>query len=439
MADFLDLVHVRAQFPALSSGWVFLDNAGGSQTLGAVGTRITEYLYGSMVAHGAPHALSQLAQERLRGAAACFAMLLNARDPSEIVMGSSTTQLLQNLGLALADRMAAGDEIVLTDAEHHSNVEPWLRLQEQRGIVLKTWKVDRERWSLELTELDRLMTRRTRLVVVTQCSNILGTIYDAAAIARFVHERGAQVLVDGVAYAPHRAVDVQAWDADYYVLSTYKVFGPHHAVLYGKREQLLALRGTNHSFLPQTMIPYKFQPGNANSELSHGATAIADYLEDLGARADTDGSNAAAGSSGADPRARAAASRHPGHSATAASPRANLERAFAAIAQQEELLAQRLLAGLARHPRLRVIGSPDASRAVRVPTVSVAVEGREPAAVVQALGERGIGVRSGDFYARALIDGLGLRERGGVLRISAVHYNTLDEIDRLLEALEQVV
>lgn len=410
MTPRLDLDHVRAQFPSLDTDWAFLDNAGGSQTLGAVGQRIGEYLYGSMAAYGGPYPASQRGQERLLASQCRMADLVNAADPAEIVMGGSSTQLLQNLGHALARQYQPGDVVILSDTEHHCNVEPWERLT-RHGVELRRWKVNPDSWRLELEDLGRLMDDRTRLVTFAQCSNLLGTIHDPAPVARFVHERGAQLLVDGVAYAPHGAMDVRAWDVDYYLLSLYKVYGPHHALLYGKKEHLLELPGVNHCFLPADQLPYKMQPGNANPELSHGSTAIVDYLEDLGVRAGADADGPA---------------------------KARLDAGFAAIAAQEQALAERLLPALADHPRIRVLGSTDPSRSVRVPTVSFVVEGCPSPRVAEHLAEHRLGARAGDFYARELADVLDLAPHHGAVRVSLVHYNTVDEVDRVVRALENV-
>lgn len=412
MIPALDLDFVRSRFPALASGWAFLDNAGGSQALGAVIERVGEYLTDSMVAHGAPNAVSRLAEERLRAAAGRFAVLLNAGDPREVVMGPSATQLLQNLGWAMATSLRGGDEIVVSEAEHHANVEPWNRLAEARGVIVKRWPVRRESWRLELDDLERLMTSRTRLVAATHCSNVLGSVLDAAALARFVHDRGALVLLDGVASAPHRAIDVQAWGVDYYVMSVYKVFGPHHAVLWGKREHLLGLRPVNHSFLAADLLPYKLQPGNANPELSHASTAVVDYLEALG--------------------------EHCGAAADA-TPRAKVERAYQAIGEHEHVLTRRLLDFAAAHPRIRVLGPAHADAQARAAIVSVLIEGRRAQEVAAALAPDRIALRGGDFYARGLSAVLGLQQAGGALRVSVAHYNTVDEIERTVTALERAI
>ena len=250
------------------------------------------------------------------------------------------------------------------------------------------------------------MTERTRLVAVTHCSNILGTVNPVAEIARRVHARGAEIAVDAVAYAPHRAVDVQALDVDYYVFSFYKTYGPHFAVLYGKYDKLLELDGLYHYFYGREKVPQKLEPGNTNYELAWGSAGIVDYLDELG------------GGTG---------------------DRAAIERAFDDIADAGDRprgAAARLSRLAQRHPR----SSGGAARGPdRVPTISFKVEGRDSAAIVGAVDRHGLGIRFGDFHSRRLVERLGLAGDGGVVRVSMVHYNTLDEVDRLVGALDEAL
>jgi cysteine desulfurase family protein (TIGR01976 family) len=405
----LDLEFVRLRFPALAGDWTYLDNAGGSQCLHAVAQRAAEYLSSSMVATGGPYGPSLLAGERQRAARARLALLLGAERPEEIVLGSSSTQLMQNLGHSLAGWLRAGDEIVLSRAEHHANVEPWLRLG-KLGIGVREWPIDVASWTLRYADLEPLLTPRTRIVAFTHCSNIVGSVHAVQELTRCLHERGILVLVDGVAYAPHAAIDVRGLGVDFYLISLYKVFGPHLAVLWGRRELLLELPGINHSFLAADDLPYKFQPGNANPELSHGATAIVDYLVELG--------------------------RHEGASA-GASERRCIEHAFAAIGEHEAGLTTSLLEGLSRLPSPpRLLGRPELGAHERCGIVSL-VPSRRPAAEVAAqLAERRLGVRAGDFYAKALAQDLGFTS---ALRISLAHYNSQEEVDRLLQGLRETL
>jgi cysteine desulfurase family protein (TIGR01976 family) len=405
-APALDLAFVRGFFPALAGGWIFLDNAGGSQVLGPVADRVRDYLLSTSVQLGATYEISRLAGERVAEGVRAAAALIDA-DPGEIVLGPSTTQLLQNLARALAERIGPGDEIVVTNSDHEANVTPWVRLAAERGATLRVWRIRPDSLELDLGDLAALLTERTRLVCFPHVSNLLGTINPVAEITRLVHDRGARVVVDGVAYAPHRAVDVRAWDVDFYVFSLYKVFGPHQALLFGQREHLLDLANINHVFIARDVLPYKLQPGSVTFELAAAIPAIVDYLAGLGG--------------------------------AAGSLRERLERAFAAIALHEERLVAPLLAYLAGKPGVRVAGVPVADRARRIATVSFAVAGRDASEIPAHLDAHRIGIRYGDFHSRRLVEELGLTERQGVVRVSMAHYNTAQEIDTLIQRLDETL
>ncbi|MCC7185354.1 MAG: cysteine desulfurase-like protein [Acidobacteria bacterium] len=410
----LDLAFARSQFPALSDdpdAWVYLDNAGGSQVLGTVADRVREYLLTSSVQTGASYGVSALAAERLLAGQSAVAELINAARPEEVVFGASSTVMIQTLARAIAPRLSAGDEVVVSMIDHEANIGPWLALQ-SHGIVVRHWHLNQETMTLEVEDLERLMTSRTRLVVCTQTSNIFGQVIPVAPITACAHRHGAEVCIDGVAFAPHRLVDVREWDVDYYVFSLYKVFGPHHGVLYGKYERLLQLANLSHHFIPMDKIPGKLQPGNPNYELSYGATAIPEYLVALGER------------SGA---------------ASDASRRACMRAAFDAIADHEAVLAEHLLSWLRERKDIRVIGPTSSVRAVRVPTISFVVDGIDSESVVRAIDPMKIGIRFGDFYSRRLVEGLGLAEGKGVVRASFAHYNTIADADRLIAGLHQVL
>lgn len=404
----LDIAYVRKQFPGLADDYVFMDNAGGSLVLQGVAERVADYLLNSSVQLGASYPPSVAAGERVMQARRSVMQLINAAHPDEIIMGGSTTHLLQILCRAIAPSIAPGDEIIVTNCDHEANIGPWVRLCEDRGATLRVWQVDPDSLELELDDLQALLGDKTRYVAVTHASNILGSINPVAEIARRVHAVGAQLCVDAVAYAPHRLVDVQASGADFYVYSFYKTFGPHFAVLWGRRDLLLEFPSLNHFFIGQDVVPYKLQPGNVNYELSFGCIGISDYLLDIGDRLGVQGSE-----------------------------RERMQAAFDAFEIQEDALAERLLGFLRQRPRVRVIGKTGVQ--ARVPTISFVVEGERSEAVVLKVDEQRIGIRFGDFYARRLIEALGLAPLGGVVRVSLAHYNTLEEIDRLITALDQAI
>ena len=405
----LNLEQIRAEFPALASGFVYLDNAGGSLVLRRVADRVSDYLLTSSVQLGAGYAHSQDAGAKVLAARKAIAELINAPSDDEVVMGGSTTSLMFQLGEAIAQEIRPGDEIIVTNTDHEANIGVWARLQ-RAGAVLRFWNVNPQTLELELADLQNLLSDKVKWVAMTHASNILGTINPVAAAAALVHAAGARLCVDAVAYAPHRLVDVQATGADVVVFSFYKVFGPHYAVLWGQRELLLGLASLNHYFISAQTIPYKLQPGNVNYELSYGCAGIRDYLVDVGIRLGASGT-----------------------------PRQQMQAAFDAFEAHENQLVGRLLAYLATKSAVRVIGRPRADDGRRVPTVSFVVEGRMSESIVRHVDQFGIGIRFGDFYAKRLIDGLGLDRVGGVVRVSAAHYNTLHEMDKLIRHLDEAI
>jgi len=408
----MDIEYVRGQFPALHGEWIFFDNAGGTQILEPVVKRIEEYLYTSNVQLGASYDVSRIAGERVAAAAEAMATFINAEDPSEIIMGSSTTMLMRILSICLGGTLMPGDEVIVTNCDHEANIGPWVDLS-KRGVVVKTWRLNAETLELHLEDLEQLMTGRTRLVAVTHTSNILGRIHPIKDIARFVHDRKAMICVDGVAYAPHRCIDVQDLDVDFYGLSFYKIYGPHYAMLYAKRDHQLRLPGINHFFIGQSEIPNKFQPGSVNYELSSGMLGLWDYLDGF--------------------------ARAHGWLDTAERRHAQVEFIFDTIAKHEEALSEKLLGYLHTKPKVRIIGPAEPDRTVRAPTISFVVNRTDSDTISLEVDKHNIGIRYGDFYARRLIEDLGLGPQKGVVRVSMVHYNTPEEVDRLIEVLEGIL
>lgn len=405
----LDLDFVRSQFPGLARGWTYFDNAGGSQILQGALDRINTFLIEKNVQIGGSYEVSQDAARALLEARTAAMHLVNAARPEEIVFGNSTTQLLQNLARAMHSQLSPGDEIIITIADHESNIGPWDRLQE-RGIVVKVWPLNTQTLTLDLADLEPLMSDRTRLVCVTHSSNILGSIHPIREIADFVHARGAKICVDAVAYAPHRAVDVQAFDADYYVFSLYKTYGPHYALMYGKYDLLLELDTLYHYFYGKDKVPGKLEPGNPNYELAYATCGIVDYLVALGERA--------------------------GETGTV---RQKIEAAYGAITIQENLLAERLLTYLRSRNDCRIIGQTVNRDGRRVPTIAFRFDGREAGDLCKAMDGEKIAMRFGDFHSRRLAEYLELTDHGGMLRVSMVHYNTLEEVDRFTQALDIIL
>lgn len=405
----LDLEFVRSQFPGLARGWTFFDNAGGSQILKGAVERINTFLIEKNVQIGGSYEVSQAASAALLEARTAAMHLVNASRPEEIVFGNSTTALLQNLARAMQSQLSAGDEIIITIADHESNIGPWDRLQE-RGIVLKIWPLNKDTLTLDLKDLAPLISERTKLVCVTHCSNILGSINPIREIADFVHARGAKICVDAVAYAPHRAVDVQALDVDYYVFSLYKTYGPHYAMMYGKYDLLLELDTLYHYFYGKDKVPGKLEPGNPNYELAYSTCGIVDYLVSLGEQ-----------------------------TGEAGTVREKIVAGFGAITEQENRLTERLLAFLRSRNDCRIIGQTVNQASSRVPTIAFRFDGRDAATLCKAMDGEKIAMRFGDFHSRRLAEYLDLTDHGGMLRVSMVHYNTVEEVDRFIAALEKIL
>lgn len=405
----LNIDQVREKFPGLANGWAFFDNAGGTQVLASVVERVSDFLLNKNAQLGGSYAVSQEAARSLMKGREAMMKFVNAGRPEEIVFASSSTVALQNLVRAMAGQLREGDEIIVTVSDHETNIGPWVSL-EKIGVRIKVWNLDRETLQLRLQDLDALMTERTKLVAVTHASNIIGTVNPVGDIADFVHERGALICVDSVALAPHRVIDVRAWDIDFLVFSLYKVFGPHYAVMYCKYTLFIELDNLYHYFYDRESIPVKLEPGNANYELAYASTGIVDYLCDLGRQTGASGTV---------------------HNKIAA--------AYERIAEHERAIAERLLVFLRSRDDCQIIGHDHGDHPDRVPTISFRFHGRDAGDLARRMDGFNIAIRYGDFHARRLIEYLDLANANGVVRVSMAHYNTLDEVDALVAAFEQIL
>jgi cysteine desulfurase family protein (TIGR01976 family) len=405
----IDRDELRSQFPALGSDTVFLDNAGGSQVPAAVADRVRDYMLGTYVQLGADYELSRRASRTVDRARELARTLVGCGEPGVVAFGPSTSALLA----MLADCYARAphptrDEIVVAESGHEANVGPWVRL-EQRGYRVRWWRLDRGSWRLPTDALEELLCERTRLVALPHVSNILGRIDDLSAICRTAHGAGARVIADGVAFAPHRTMEVNAWDVDVYAFSTYKVYGPHMAALYATREALAELEGPNHFFVEPDDVPYKLELGGVLHEGCAGLLGLCDYLPLV---------------AGAEPGGPL--------------DRAVVERAFSRMDQLERPLTERLLEYLRGKRAVRIVG-PESADANRVPTISFVHRDRSSREIALAANERGLGVRYGHFYAHRLLGALVPDPNDGVVRASMVHYNTASEVDRLIEFLDTIL
>ncbi|KAK3996328.1 pyridoxal phosphate-dependent transferase [Cladorrhinum sp. PSN332] len=413
MTTTLNLTEVRESFPALKGEQVYLDNAGGSQTLGAVADKIRDYLLNTNVQLGASYTTGQKSTTIYNKGYEAAAKYINAT-PDEIVLGSSTTQLFRNVSHALASSSSSssfinpGDEIILSPVDHEANIAPWVSLAARLKLSIKWWHPNTTSNNPKLvpSDLANLLTHKTRLVTCTHASNILGTIHDIKAISSTIrsfdnNQNKILLAVDGVAYAPHRPIDVKHLGVDFYAFSWYKVYGPHISMLYASPLALSRLESLGHYFNGSSSLQEKLALAGSSYELVTGIEAVTSYLDD-GAKK------------------------------------------WEGIEKQEGELQGRLLGWLnGKGELITVWGERSADTAVRVPTVSFTIKGWASKEFVEAVeAETGgrFGFRWGSFYSVRLIgETMGLDWSDGVVRVSLVHYNTLEEVDALIEVFEKVL
>jgi cysteine desulfurase family protein (TIGR01976 family) len=414
----LDLNYVRAQFPSLvqtvnGHPAAFLDGPGGTQVPQRVIDAISGYLGRDNANTDGAYATSRRTNAVIAAARAAMADFLNC-GADEIVFGPNMTTLTYAMSRAIGRDLGPGDEILVTRLDHDANVSPWLALEE-KGVTIRWAEIHEESCTLDLADLASKINERTKVVAVGYASNAVGTINPVKAIIRLAHASGALAYIDAVHYGPHGLIDVAALDCDFLVCSTYKFFGPHMGVLFGKREHLQRLRPYKVRPLTEA-IPNRWEWGTLNHECIAGITACVDYFADLSRRANP-------------------------HLATR---RAAIVAAFQTIHAYEHSLMERLIAGLKQIPALKIYGITDPARfAERCPTLAVRVidqtADQTPLALATKLGDRGFFTWDGNYYALNLTERLDVEKSGGFLRIGLVHYNTAEEIDRLLEALREIV
>jgi cysteine desulfurase family protein (TIGR01976 family) len=404
---------LRGRFPALSvehdgRPLVFFDGPGGTQVPDTVIDAVRRYYVESNANSGGPFATSVRSDAIAAEAHAALADLLGSGDPETIAFGANMTTLTLHVSRSIAASLSPGDEIVVTGLDHEANVGPWRSVAADRGLVVRVAPVRLDDCTLDVEALEGLLGPRTRLVAFGWASNAVGSINPVAELVARVHEAGALAYVDAVHAVPHLGIDVRASGADFVACSTYKFFGPHAGVLYGRREVLDRL--PSYRIRP---AHHRFETGTANFEGLAGALAAVDYLADVGRL----------------------------HGASHDSDRrASIVAGMDAIRAYELDLYRRLADGLDTIPGLRLYGIAERERfPERTPTAAFTLDGRHPEAVATELGRAGICVWHGDFYATGLIERLGLHDRGGVVRVGLTHYNTASEVDRLIEGLDAIV
>jgi len=409
----LDLSWVRSQFPSLAQTVnghpaAFLDGPGGTQVPQRVIDAIAGYLRRDNANTGGAYATSRHTDVMIAGARAAMGDFLHC-GADEIVFGPNMTTLTFAISRAIGRELGPGDEIVVTRLDHDANVSPWLALEE-KGVTIRWAGINDEDCTLDMADLAGKITSKTKLVAAGYASNAVGTINPVKEIVRLAHAAGALAYIDAVHYGPHGLIDVAALDCDFLACSTYKFFGPHMGVLFGKREHLKRL--PPYKVRPNTnAIPNCWEWGTLNHECIAGITACVEYLADIGRRARPE----------------------------VATRRAAIEAAYEVIHQHERGLMERLIAGLVKIPGLRIYGITDRTRFdERCATLAVRIEGRTPLELASKLGDRGLFTWDGNYYALNLTKHLDVEKSGGFLRIGLVHYNTEEEVDRLLAALKEI-
>ena len=408
----LDIEFVRQQYPVFenpeTARWAFFENAGGSYAPRQVTDRLTYLFHYARVQPYGLFESSVEAGEATDAGYTCAAGLLNA-DPDDVTIGPSTTLNFYVMAQALRSKLKPGDEIVVTNQDHEANIGCWERLGEI-GAVIKRWTIDPVSGELNPEDLQALLSDRTRAVCFSLCSNIVGSMNDVSAITEMAHAAGALAIGDGVSFAPHCVFDVTRSGLDLYCFSTYKTFGPHLGVMWGKKEVLDQLQPQGHYF--NTSQPhYHYNPTGPQYAQVGALAGLAEYIDTLYT-----------------------------HHFDTPEPdfHTRAKRLFDLFGAHETRLANQVLDCLRELPGARIIGQDRATGGCRAATIAVVPESGTSAGVVQKLVSRDLALRNGNFYARRCVEALGMNDADdGVVRISLVHYNSQEDVDRLVEGLRE--
>jgi len=410
----LNLNFVRSQYPVFqnpeTAQWAFLENAGGSYVPHQVIERLNHFFKYIKVQPFGLFDSSVAAGEAMEAAYRCLAELLNT-DPDQLTLGPSSSMNFYVLAQAVRPGLKAGDEIIVTNQDHEANIGCWRRLSEF-GIVIREWQIDSRTGELDIDDLKELIGSRTRLVCFNLCSNIVGTINDVKAINEIVHSAGALAVADGVSFAPHSLADVNDLGVDLFLFSTYKTFGTHIGVMWGRRDVLAELESQGHYFNADKPL-YRLNPAGPQHAQIAALAGLGEYYDALYDKHFTD----------------ASLSRHE-----------RGVKVFDLFSEHETHLANQLLDTLRELPGARIIGQPHAAAGRRAATIAFVPAQKKPSEIVKRLAERFVAVRNGHFYARRCLEALGVQDpEEGVIRISLVHYNTEEEVDRLVAGLRELV
>jgi cysteine desulfurase family protein (TIGR01976 family) len=410
---------IREQFPSLKRPVVFFDNPGGTQIARKSLDRIVAYLTLHNANHDGVFTTSRESDAILEEAHAAMADFLNAKRPEEIIFGNNMTTLTLHISRSISRSWKAGDEIVVTRLDHDANITPWVLAAQDRGVTVRQVDFHPEDGTLNLDEMKEAMQGKPRLVAVGYASNALGTINPVKKIIEMAHAAGALAYVDAVQYAAHGPIDVQDLGCDFLVCSSYKFFGPHAGILYGHFELLEELMA--YKVRPASnSLPYKFETGTQNHEGIAGVLGAVEYLEWLGANF-------------GEQQREQFADRFQGR-------RLRLKQAMTAIRAYEYEVSRAMLEVLEETPGLQLYGLRDERRLEqRVPTFSFTLKGWHPRQLADRLGQERIFTWDGNYYALAVMERLGLEDKGGMLRVGPVHYNTLEEVARLGQVLGKIV
>ncbi|MBI3151320.1 MAG: cysteine desulfurase-like protein [Chloroflexi bacterium] len=415
----LNLDLIRQQFPSLNRPAVFFDNPGGTQIAKQSLDRINKYLIECNANHEGAFATSIASDAVLDEAHRAMADFYNAVSPEEIVFGNNMTTITLHISRSVSREWREGDEIVVTRLDHDANVTPWVLAAQDRGVKVNWVDFDVEEGTLKLDDLQKALERKPKLLAIGYASNSLGTINPVKKIIDMAHDAGTLVYIDAVQYAPHGPIDVQKLDCDFLISSAYKFFGTHSGILYGKRDLLEKLYA--YKVRPATnKLPGKFETGTQNHEGIAGVLGAIEYFEWIGKEF---GSEFVEGLAEGTYQGR----------------RLELKKAMTAIHAYEYELARALLSALESVPGLRLYGLTDVRRLdERVATFSFRLKDMHPRVVAEKLAQEGIYVWDGNYYALNVSERLGVEEHGGMVRVGAAHYNTLDEVERLKDALIKI-
>lgn len=405
----LDTDFVRAQFPDNHWRYAFFENAGGAFVPNSVISRMTAYMSENQVQPGYPASISSQAKQRMDAGHHLMAEMIGA-EVDEVTISASTSINVYVLAHALRHLWQAGDEILVSTLNHEANSGPWRRLEEY-GLKIVEWPITADA-ELDMEAFEQLLNDRTSLVAFPHVSNITGELNDVPGITQKAHNHGAWVCVDGVAAAPHRAVEVKKWDVDFYLFSYYKVFGPHLGCLYGKREHLLDAKRQYHYFFPNDDLAHKFNPAGPNHESIAALAGISDYFDSLASH----------------------------HGIEIDDKFERTVALYQLITSHEESLAECFINWAIAQDKVKLIGPSSADSKSRVPTFSLQLNGVSAKEATIKAAEQDVVLGSGHFYAKRLLENINIPDvDDGVLRCSMAHYNTLDEVRKLTSTLDQIL